>query len=73
MVFVAAGIANGHPHRFRHTFSITLLNSDVSIYDVSTLLGHASVSTTESHYSKWVRSPQERLDKIVRATGKKKS
>jgi integrase len=70
--FVAAGIPDGHPHRFRHTFSITLLNSDVSIYDVSTLLGHASVSTTESYYSKWVRSRQERLDKIVRATWKKR-
>ena len=35
---------------------------------VSILLGHSSIRITERHYSPWVRSRQEQLERDVRAT-----
>jgi integrase/recombinase XerD len=60
-VFHLAGIQNGHPHRFRHTFAVELLKEGVPIEDVSILLGHSSIRITEKHYAAWVRSRQDRL------------
>lgn len=65
MVFQKAKIENGHPHRLRDTFAVEMLNAGVSIENVSMLLGHASVRTTEQAYAPWVRSRQERLDQSV--------
>ncbi|NWF82283.1 MAG: site-specific integrase, partial [Bryobacteraceae bacterium] len=42
-VFDKAGIVNGHPHRFRDTFAVDLLENGVSLEEVSVLLGHASI------------------------------
>ena len=42
-----AGINNGNIHTFRHTFASHLVQSGVSIYKVSKLLGHHSVKQTE--------------------------
>jgi integrase len=36
--------------------------------EVSKLLGHTSIKTTEKHYAKWVKSRQDRLDALVTAT-----
>jgi integrase/recombinase XerD len=63
-VFKLAGVT-GHPHRFRDTFAVSLLEVDVSIENVSRLLGHQSVRVTEKHYSPWVKTRQEALDKAV--------
>jgi integrase/recombinase XerD len=60
-VFDLAGIENGHPHRFRHTFAVELLKEGVPIEDVAILLGHSSIRITEKHYAAWVRSRQDRL------------
>ena len=38
----------------------------VSIEDVSTLLGHISVRTTEKHYAPWDRSRRDRLTRVMR-------
>ncbi len=35
------------PHRFRHTFATALVNSDVNLRHIQTLLGHSSVQVTE--------------------------
>ncbi len=35
------------PHVFRHTYATELLNSDFTIREVQTLLGHSNVSTTQ--------------------------
>ncbi len=40
----------------------------VAVEEVSKLLGHESIKTTERRYSKWVK---ERLDRFVSATWKK--
>jgi integrase len=43
---VKLGIA-GHVHTLRHTFASRLVQRGVNIYNVSKLLGHASVQTTQ--------------------------
>ena len=64
-VFRAAGIKNGHPHRFRDTFAVGLLEKGVSLETVSVLLGHQSVKITQKHYAPWVKTRQDALDKEV--------
>ena len=45
------GIANARFHDLRRTFGLNLIKQGMSIYKVSKLLGHSSVSTTEKHYA----------------------
>ncbi len=65
-VFTRAGILGGHPHRFRDTFAVSLLERGVPIEVVSRLLGHASIRVTERHYAPWVQSLQNRLEAEVK-------
>jgi integrase/recombinase XerD len=67
-VFAAAEppVENGHPHRFRDTFAVSLLLKGVSIEHVSKLLGHSSIKVTERHYAPWVKARQDQLEADVR-------
>ncbi len=67
-VFRAAGLPEGHPHQLRDTFAVSLLEKGVPLEEVSKLLGHESIKTTEKHYSAWVKSRQDRLDDLVVGT-----
>jgi integrase len=58
-------------HRLRDTFACELLAKGVALHDVSKLLGHSSVVTTERHYARWVKGRQDRLDSLVSATWSK--
>ena len=62
-----AGVDNFHTHRLRDTFAVNLLTSGVAIKDVSTLLGHSSVITTERYYAPWDISRRDHLVRIVRS------
>lgn len=64
-VFTAAKIENGHTHRFRDTFAVSLLEAGVGLETVSVLLGHTSIRITQKHYNPWVKSRQEALDRAV--------
>jgi integrase len=59
------------PHCLRDTAAVEWLAAGIPIEEVSKLLGHSSVRTTEKHYSPWVRARQDRLDNLVVATWKK--
>lgn len=67
-VFRAAGQPEGHPHQLRDTFAVSLLEKGVPLEEVSKLLGHESIKTTERYYAKWVKARQDRLDSLVMAT-----
>ena len=45
------GIKNARFHDLRRTFGYNLVRQGMSIYKVSKLLGHSSVTTTERHYA----------------------
>jgi integrase/recombinase XerD len=73
-LFKAAGIvARGNmlSHRLRDTFAVDLLEKGVPLEEVSKLLGHESIKTTERHYSKWMKGRQDRLDSLVTGTWSK--
>ena len=61
-----AGIAGFRPHQLRDTFAVSLLAAGVSIEDVSQLLGHGSIRTTERYYAPWDRRRRDRLGQVVR-------
>ena len=69
-VAVRAQVAGFHPHRLRDTFAVGLLTAGVSMEDVSTLLGHSSIRTTERHYAPWDRRRRDRLAQVVRAANR---
>ena len=70
LVFEKAGMVEGHPHQLRDTAAVEWLNAGIPLEEVSRLLGHSSIRTTEKHYAPWVKSRQDRLDSLVVATWK---
>jgi integrase/recombinase XerD len=70
-IFKEAGVKHGHPHRFRDSFAVGLLEKGVPIETVSILLGHSDIRVTQRHYSPWVKSLQENLESAVRKTWQK--
>ena len=45
----AVGVANVHPHRFRHTFATWAIQSGAREIDVQMLLGHADLTMTQRY------------------------
>jgi integrase/recombinase XerD len=67
-LFDDAGIKSGghmRSHRLRDTFAVDLLSKGVPMEEVSKLLGHESIKTTEKSYARWVKGRQDRLDTLV--------
>lgn len=51
-----------HPHAIRHCFACSMLNAGMNLKEVSQLLGHASVQTTERYahmYNETIRNSYE--------------
>ena len=72
--FARGGVrCQGHmvSHRLRDTFACHLLSNGVPMEEVSRLLGHTSIATTERHYAQWAKGRQDRVDSLVSATWKK--
>lgn len=49
------------PHMFRDTFAVSMLLAGVPLDQVSILLGHSSVKTTEKHYAPFVKARQDQI------------
>jgi site-specific recombinase XerD len=49
-----------------------MLENGVPLEEVSKLLGHESIRTTERSYAKWVKGRQDRLDSLVTGVWAKK-
>jgi integrase/recombinase XerD len=58
-------------HRLRDTFAVDLLTKGVPMEEVSKMLGHESIVTTEKHYAQWAKARQDRVDALVTATWSK--
>jgi integrase/recombinase XerD len=58
-------------HRLRDSFAVHYLSQGVPMEEVSKMLGHESVATTEKHYAQWAKGRQDRVDALVTATWKK--
>jgi integrase/recombinase XerD len=64
-LFAKAKARGGHPHRFRETFAVGLLQGGVSIENVAKHLGHASIYVTEKHYAPWIKTRQDMLEREI--------
>ncbi len=60
-----AGIADVHPHRFRHTFTRNCIRAGMDLFEVQALLGHTDLTMTRRYFA------QEQQD--VSATKRAKS
>jgi integrase len=69
-VFRGTGIPKGRPRQVRDTAAVAWLNARIPLDEVSRLLGHSSIKTTEKHYAPCVKSRQDRLDALVVAAWK---
>jgi integrase/recombinase XerD len=62
-LFKLAGI-KGHAHKFRDTFSVSLLEVGVPLETVAVLLGN-TLKVAEKHYAPWVKSRQLALESSI--------
>ncbi len=59
-----ACVPNAHPHRFRDTLAVDLLEKGASPYDVAKILGD-TIETIEKHYTPHTKALRERVRKIM--------
>jgi site-specific recombinase XerD len=69
-LFHSTGMSEGHPHQLRDTAAVEWMLAGIPLEEVSKLLGHTSVKTTEKSYAPWVKARQDRLVSLVMNTWK---
>ena len=57
-----------HPHRFRDTFAVRLLQTGATLDRVARALGNRSIRIVEKHYAPWIKSRQDELDNDIKST-----
>jgi site-specific recombinase XerD len=67
---IVSGVPNIHPHRFRDTFAVYLLQHDVDIRAVSRMLGHTDIATTLKYYEHWIKGDQLKAIQTMMGTWK---
>jgi len=67
---IVSGVPNIHPHRFRDTFAVYLLQHGVDIRAVSRMLGHTDIATTLKYYEHWVKDDQLKAIQTMMGTWK---
>ena len=63
-VFEAAGVANAHSHRFRHTLATEILSKGGTEQVVADVLG-ISAAVVRKHYAKWSVGRQELVIRVL--------
>jgi integrase len=66
-VFELANVENGHSHRFRDTFSCSLLEQGVPVETVAMLLANTPAIVIK-HYAPWIKARQLALEAAVQTT-----
>lgn len=66
-LFKRSGVKGARSHRFRDSFSVSLLLKGVSVENVATLLGN-SPRVVIKHYSPWIAERQRKLEEAVKGT-----
>lgn len=67
-VFTRAKISSkGHmvSHRLRDTFAVWYLGQGMPMEEVSKMLGHENIATTEKHYAQWNKARQDRVTDLA--------
>ena len=59
-----AGVPNSHPHRFRDTLAVDMLQKGASPYDVAKILGD-TIDTVERHYAPFTKELRDRVRRIM--------
>ena len=59
-----AGVPNAHPHRFRDTLSVDMLEKGASPCDVAKTLGD-TIEAIEKHYAPFTKELRDRVRRIM--------
>jgi integrase len=59
-----AGVPNAHPHRFRDTLAVDMLEKGANPYDVAKTLGD-TIETIEKHYTPFTKELRDRVRRIM--------
>jgi site-specific recombinase XerD len=66
-----AGLPPCHPHKLRHTYATLLHDAGVDLLEISKLLGHSSIATTQIYTTTSAAGLQAAVARMPDLTGTK--